>query len=89
MKWSVVVCCCLAVLVLTAFPLLAQQSQVPATSPTPTASAATPEVSKAVTEKLNQLQEKVTAAQSSADKAWLLGSAALVLLIPGPGLARF
>jgi ammonium transporter, Amt family len=89
MKWSGVVCCCVVVLALTAFPLLAQQSQVPATPPAPAASAATPEVPKAVTEQLNQLEQKVVAAQSSADNAWMLVSAALVLLMTGPGLALF
>jgi Amt family ammonium transporter len=76
-------------LVLTAFPLLAQQSQVPATPPAASTSAATPEVPKAVTDKLNQLEQKVTAAQSSGDNAWMLASAALVLLMTGPGLALF
>jgi Amt family ammonium transporter len=76
-------------LVLTAFPLLAQQSQVPATPPAASASAATPETPKAVTEKLHQLEEKVVAAQSSGDNAWMLASAALVLLMTGPGLALF
>jgi len=89
MKRMGVVCCCLIILVLTAFPLLAQQSQVPATPPPPTASAATPEVPQAVTEKLNQLEQKVKAAQSSADNAWMLVCAALVLLMTGPGLALF
>src|SRR5271165_3637549 len=89
MKRMGVVCCGLIILVLTAFPLLAQQASVPATPPAPTASVATPEVSPAVTEKLNQLEQKVTAAQSSADNAWMLVSAALVLLMTGPGLALF
>jgi len=89
MKQTGVVCCCLMTLVLTAFPLLAQQSQVPATPPAASASAATPEVPKAVTEKLNQLEEKVVAAQSSGDNAWMLASAALVLLMTGPGLTLF
>jgi Amt family ammonium transporter len=77
------------ILLLTAFPLLARQSQVPATPPAPTAIAATPEVPKAITEQLNQLEHKVVAAQSSADNAWMLVSAALVLLMTGPGLALF
>jgi len=89
MKWKGVVCCCLMTLLLTAFPLLAQQSQVPATPPAPTAIAATSEVPKAVAERLNQLEHKVAAAQSSADNAWMLVSAALVLLMTGPGLALF
>jgi Amt family ammonium transporter len=41
------------------------------------------------TEKLNQLDQRVTAAQSSADNAWMLVSAALVLMMTGPGLALF
>src|SRR5271157_3380814 len=89
MKWAGVVCCCVVILALTAFPLPAQQSQVPATPPAPTAIAATPEVPKTVTEQLNQLEHKVVAAQSSADNAWMLVSAALVLLMTGPGLALF
>src|SRR3984893_14924070 len=40
-------------------------------------------------EKLTQLDQRVTAAQSSADNAWMLVSAALVLLMTGPGLALF
>jgi len=89
MKWKGVVCCCLVTLLLTALPLLAQQSQIPVTPPAPTAIAATPEVPKAITEQLDQLQHKVVAAQSSADNAWMLVSAALVLLMTGPGLALF
>jgi Amt family ammonium transporter len=86
MKWARVVCCLLAAFVLTAYPLLAQQSQVPAT---PAAAAATPEVPKATTQQLNQLEQKVAAAQSSANNAWMLMAAALVLLMTGPGLALF
>src|SRR5450432_2405869 len=41
------------------------------------------------TEKLNQLDQRVTAAQSSADNAWMLVCAALVLMMTGPGLALF
>ena len=89
MKWAGVVCCCLMTLLLTALPLLAQQSRVPATPSTATAIAATPEIPKAVTEQLDQLEHKVVAAQSSADNAWMLVSAALVLLMTGPGLALF
>ncbi|HWF86786.1 MAG TPA: ammonium transporter [Vicinamibacterales bacterium] len=35
------------------------------------------------------LDQRVTAAQSSADNAWMLVSAALVLMMTGPGLALF
>jgi Amt family ammonium transporter len=52
--------------------------------------AAPTDFSKASTsEKLTQLDQRVTAAQSSADNAWMLVSAALVLLMTGPGLALF
>jgi len=34
-------------------------------------------------------QQRETAAQSSADNAWMLVSAALVLMMTGPGLALF
>src|ERR1700726_432933 len=52
--------------------------------------AAPTDFSKASTsEKLTQLEQRVTAAQSSADNAWMLVSAALVLMMTGPGLALF
>src|ERR1700719_534100 len=52
--------------------------------------AAPADFSKASTgEKLTQLDQRVTAAQSSADNAWMLVSAALVLMMTGPGLALF
>jgi Amt family ammonium transporter len=38
---------------------------------------------------ISALQQQVAAAQSSADNAWMLVSAALVLLMTGPGLALF
>jgi len=38
---------------------------------------------------LAQLDQRVAAAQSSADNAWMLVSAALVLMMTGPGLALF
>lgn len=89
MKCMGIVCCSVLCLVLLATPLLAQQA--PGTTPpaAPAASAVTPEEHKAVLDKLNQLDQKVTAAQSSADNAWMLTSAALVLLMTGPGLALF
>jgi ammonium transporter, Amt family len=40
-------------------------------------------------ERLNQLEQKTAAAQSSADNAWMMVSAALVLMMTGPGLALF
>jgi Amt family ammonium transporter len=40
-------------------------------------------------ERIAQLERKVADAQGSADNAWMLTSAALVLLMTGPGLALF
>jgi Amt family ammonium transporter len=81
-------------MVLAAIPLLAQQTPSPAASSFPAATsgttpAATPESSKAVSDKLSQLDQRVTAAQSAGDNAWMLVSAALVLMMTGPGLALF
>jgi len=81
-------------MVLAAVPLLAQQapssaatsSPVPASSAIPTPAS---EVPKAVSEQLKQLDQRVTAAQSAGDNAWMLVSAALVLMMTGPGLALF
>src|SRR4029077_5284955 len=66
--------------ILFAAPLFAQQT--PATS-------STPGISKALNEKLTQLDKDVKAAQSAGDNAWMLVSAALVLMMTGPGLALF
>src|SRR2546430_13819766 len=60
-----------------------------AAPPTMMASLAAPETAKTVSEKLAQLDKDVKAAQSSADNAWMLVSAALVLMMTGPGLALF
>jgi Amt family ammonium transporter len=81
-------------MVLAAVPLLAPQTSASAASTSQTASPTataptTPEIAKAVNEKLAQLDQRVTAAQSSADNAWMLVSAALVLMMTGPGLALF
>jgi Amt family ammonium transporter len=47
-------------------------------------------VAAAVTQTdLAKLDQRVTAAQSSADNAWMLVSSALVLMMTGPGLALF
>jgi len=50
---------------------------------------AVPDPAQTVKEKLAQLDKDVKAAQSSADNAWMLVSAALVLMMTGPGLALF
>jgi ammonium transporter, Amt family len=96
-------CCFLMVLVLGAVvleaaPLNAKQTSspsaaIPSSTTPPSAGSpaanATQENSRAVNEKLAQLDQRVTAAQSSADNAWMLVSAALVLMMTGPGLALF
>src|SRR5437667_532230 len=80
----------LGALLLTVAPLLAQQTPASSAAPlTIVASAATSEIPRAVNEKLAQLDKDVKAAQSSADNAWMLVSAALVLMMTGPGLALF
>ena len=88
MKRMGIRCYSLLILALLAVPLLAQQSPT-STPATPSASVASPEVPKAVTDKLNQLDQKVADAKYSADNAWMLVSAALVLMMTGPGLALF
>src|SRR5215471_290749 len=80
-------------------PLAAsEQSFVPTATPSllsPTTSltanlfAGTAEPASAVNDKLTQLDKDVKAAQSAGDNAWMLVSAALVLLMTGPGLALF
>jgi Amt family ammonium transporter len=86
-------CCFLMTTVLATIPLLAQQTPASASSSpaatSGTASVATPESSKAVSDKLSQLDQRVAAAQSAGDNAWMLVSAALVLMMTGPGLALF
>jgi ammonium transporter, Amt family len=85
-------CCLLITMVLAALPLFAQQtpSAAPAGSPTSSASSAVaPDASKAINNKLAQLDARVTQAQSAGDNAWMLVSAALVLMMTGPGLALF
>ncbi|MGB2623753.1 MAG: ammonium transporter, partial [Candidatus Acidiferrum sp.] len=92
-------CCLLVSMALAALPLLARQT--PASAPTASTAAAstaaasnatppaTQEIPKAVSEKLAQLEQHAAEAESHADNAWMLVSAALVLLMTGPGLALF
>src|SRR6266851_9856857 len=77
-------CCLLLAMALIAVPLPAKQF-----SPAAASSLSSPSASQAsaTSEKLAQLDQRVTAAQSSADNAWMLVSAALVLIMTGPGLA--
>jgi len=77
---------------LSSAPLLARQTTPPSATPASavsTSSNAAAETPNATNEKLAQLEQRVAAAQSSADNAWMLVSAALVLMMTGPGLALF
>jgi ammonium transporter, Amt family len=102
MKRMGFVCSLVVVLSLYTAPVFAQGS-APASSPavpspasssgavasgqvSPGSNAAAP---GGTIERLNQLEKNVTAAQSSADNAWMLMCAALVLMMTGPGLALF
>src|SRR5579864_2931321 len=62
-------------------------AQPPAAAPP--AAAAAPAAAVVTPADLARLDQRVTAAQSSADNAWMLVSAALVLMMTGPGLALF
>jgi ammonium transporter, Amt family len=75
----------LGTILLAVVPLAAPQAPAPAA----TSASATSDPPKTVNDKLAQLERRVTAAQSSADNAWMLVSAALVLMMTGPGLALF
>jgi Amt family ammonium transporter len=85
MKRMGILCCCLLTLVLSSLPAHAQQTPASSTAASPAGS----DSAKALADKYNQLDQRVTAAQSSADNAWMLVSAALVLMMTGPGLALF
>jgi Amt family ammonium transporter len=84
-------CCLFFTLVLFGVPLSAQQASSAAAPPTAAPSPQSPasQVPQAVSDKLKELDQRVTAAQSAGDNAWMLVSAALVLLMTGPGLALF
>jgi ammonium transporter, Amt family len=86
MKQAVMKRCCIfaILLLLPTVPLLAHQ-----TPSAPATSSSTADSSKALNDKLAQLDQRVAAAQSAGDNAWMLVSAALVLLMTGPGLALF
>ena len=87
MGWK---CCLLLTMVLAGIPLLAQQTpSSTATDSSSIASSTSSDSQKAVNDQLKQLDQRVTAAQSAGDNAWMLVSAALVLMMTGPGLALF
>jgi Amt family ammonium transporter len=69
-------------------PRLAAQTS----SPSAESSSSGPTVSKpaeATSDRLARLEQQVADAKGSADNAWMLTSAALVLMMTGPGLALF
>jgi ammonium transporter, Amt family len=76
-----------------ALPLAAEQTPASAVPVSSNASlllaAPLPEPASTVNDKLTQLEKDVKAAQASADNSWMLVSAALVLMMTGPGLALF
>jgi Amt family ammonium transporter len=88
MKPALLRCCCFLAVLLTVIsgtaPLLAQTAASAAAS-----SSTSVDSSNALDDKLAQLDQRVTAAQSSADNSWMMVSAALVLMMTGPGLALF
>src|SRR5216117_4039139 len=47
------------------------------------------QTSKANADRIAKLEQQIADAKSSADNAWMLTSAALVLMMTGPGLALF
>jgi Amt family ammonium transporter len=89
MKRMGFLCCCLLTMVLLGVPFLRAQQLAPPAASSAAASTSSPEVSPTATDKLKELEQKVAAAQSSGDNAWMLVSAALVLMMTGPGLALF
>jgi ammonium transporter, Amt family len=84
MKCAVLCCSLLLGLSVMAVPLLAQTPAAVAPAP-----ASTTDACKDLHDKVAQLDQRVAAAQSAGDNAWMLTSAALVLLMTGPGLALF
>ncbi len=74
------------VLVLLLFPCFSGLRAVgqPYVSPKPS-----PQVSDAQEARLAKLEQQTAEAKGSADNAWMLTSAALVLMMTGPGLALF
>src|SRR6266403_1677698 len=85
MVWK---CCLLFAIVHATVPIHAQQPSPAAALSSQSSSSAT-QTATPVNDKLAHLDQRVNAAQSSADNAWMLVSAALVLMMTGPGLALF
>ena len=81
----------LVLLALFAGPLWAQAPAPSPAGPAPAASGSVQENSDAsrVAARLAQLEQQTADARSAGDNAWMLISAALVLMMTGPGLALF
>ena len=62
------------------------QTSAPSDNPAPTAQAAS---ASNTADRVAQLEQEIADARSSGDNAWMLTSAALVLMMTGPGLALF
>jgi ammonium transporter, Amt family len=84
MKRAVLCCSLLLGLSVMAVSLHAQAPAAGAAAP-----ASSTDACKDLHDKVAQLDERVAAAQSAGDNAWMLTSAALVLMMTGPGLALF
>ena len=83
-------CFLFAAMVFAAAPLLAQQApQLTLVNGASSVSPASSERGKSINEKLADIDQRLKVAQSSADNAWMLVAAALVLMMTGPGLALF
>ena len=88
----------LGTILLAAVSLAAQQTPAPAATPsmlspkiplTASLFLETPDPAQKASEKLKELEQGVEEAKSRGDNAWMLMSAALVLMMTGPGLALF
>jgi Amt family ammonium transporter len=69
-------------------PRLAAQASNPSVESTSPGSAS-PKPAEPANDRLARLEQQVADAKGSADNAWMLTSAALVLMMTGPGLALF
>jgi Amt family ammonium transporter len=79
----------LLLLALCLLPATLGLAQAAAATPPPAASASTQAQIDALQQALKATQAAAASAQSSGDNAWMLVSAAFVLLMTGPGLALF
>jgi Amt family ammonium transporter len=85
MKNLIIVCLTLAMVCLFAAGALAQMQ----TTQTSTANASASVSNDAQSARFAELEQKVADAKSAGDNAWMLTSAALVLMMTGPGLILF